>query len=79
MIEKIDVVEAVNLEADGDSAVHGTLHFGADADFPAPFDRPFYLILNVAVGGWFPGPPDATSDFPAAMEVDWIRVYSGVP
>ena len=40
------------------------------------FDKPFYLILNLAVGGNFPGPPDATTHFPAKMLVDWVRVYS---
>lgn len=45
------------------------------APYPAPFDQEFYLILNVAVGGNWPGPPDETSVFPQTMEVDWIRVY----
>ncbi|MCB2154245.1 family 16 glycosylhydrolase [bacterium] len=45
------------------------------AAYPAPFDQDFYLILNVAVGGYWPGPPDETSVFPQTMEVDWVRVY----
>lgn len=45
------------------------------APFPAPFNQDFFLILNVAVGGNWPGPPDETSEFPQTMEVDWIRVY----
>ena len=49
------------------------------AAFPAPFDRTFHIILNVAVGGGFPGPPDSTTNFPATMEVDYVRVYSGEP
>ncbi|MDR1836717.1 MAG: glycoside hydrolase family 16 protein [Treponema sp.] len=43
----------------------------------APFDQEFHLILNLAVGGNFDGlrlPKD--SDLPAAMEIDWIRVYT---
>ena len=36
-------------------------------------------IFNVAVGGNFPGNPDASTVFPATMEVDWVRVYSGEP
>ncbi|RZV37065.1 MAG: glycoside hydrolase family 16 protein [Chromatiales bacterium] len=48
-------------------------------DFPAPFDVPFYLIFNVAVGGNLPGSPNATTTFPVTMEVDWVRVYSGEP
>jgi beta-glucanase (GH16 family) len=49
------------------------------ADLPADaswvFDRPFFLILNVAVGGIFPGNPDATTVFPKSMQVDYVRVY----
>jgi len=48
-------------------------------DFPAPFDVPFYIIFNVAVGGNLPGPPDANTVFPVTMEVDWVRVYTGEP
>lgn len=44
-------------------------------DFPAPFDQRFHLILNVAVGGNWPGNPDSTTTFPQRMEVDYIRVY----
>lgn len=40
------------------------------------FDQPFYIILNVAVGGWFPGPPSANTVFPQTMLVDYVRVYS---
>lgn len=39
------------------------------------FDRPFFLILNVAVGGNFPGDPDGTTVFPQLMQVDYVRVY----
>lgn len=38
------------------------------------FDKPYFLILNVAVGGSWPGYPDATTSFPQQMKVDWIRV-----
>lgn len=47
--------------------------------FPAPFDQHFYILLNVAVGGNWPGSPDASTVFPATMEVDYVRVYSGEP
>ena len=43
--------------------------------FPAPFDQRFHLVLNVAVGGVWPGNPDASTSFPQSMEVDYIRVY----
>lgn len=46
-----------------------------DAEYPAPFDRPFHLLLNVAVGGHWPGDPDETTDFPQCMTVDYVRVY----
>ena len=39
------------------------------------FDHPFFLILNVAVGGGRPGDPDATTTFPQQMVVDHVRVY----
>jgi len=39
------------------------------------FDKPFFLVLDVAVGGRWPGAPDATTPFPATMLVDWIRLY----
>ena len=40
------------------------------------FLRSFYLILNVAVGGTWPGPPDETTSFPQEMLIDWVRVYT---
>jgi beta-glucanase (GH16 family) len=39
------------------------------------FDTPFFLILNVAVGGTWPGDPDSTTTFPQTLKVDWVRVY----
>jgi beta-glucanase (GH16 family) len=43
------------------------------------FDGPFFVILNVAVGGTFPGDPDATSTFPQEMIVDYVRVLAPSP
>ena len=43
--------------------------------YPAPFDQDFYLIMNLAVGGWFDGDVDETTPFPAEMEVDYVRVF----
>ena len=40
-----------------------------------PFDKRFFLILNVAVGGNLPGSPDYTTYFPQKMAVDYVRVY----
>jgi beta-glucanase (GH16 family) len=39
------------------------------------FRKPFFIIVNLAVGGDWPGSPDATTDWPKQMEVDWVRVY----
>ena len=46
-----------------------------DATFPAPFDQEFHWILNVAVGGDWPGSPNADTTFPQEMVVDFVRVY----
>lgn len=43
--------------------------------YPAPFDQEFYIILNLAVGGWFDGDINESTKFPATMEVDYVRVY----
>ena len=44
--------------------------------YPAPFDQPFYIILNLAVGGNWPGSPDETTNIAqAAMYIDYVRVY----
>ena len=39
------------------------------------FDHPFFLLLNLAVGGGWPGNPDRTTTFPQMMLVDYVRVY----
>jgi beta-glucanase (GH16 family) len=38
------------------------------------FDHPFFMIMNVAVGGYWPGYPDATTTFPQQLVVDYVRV-----
>ncbi|MEU1887674.1 family 16 glycosylhydrolase [Micromonospora sp. WMMD987] len=43
------------------------------------FDHPFFMILNVAVGGNWPGYPDGSTQFPQQMLVDYVRVSSYVP
>lgn len=44
--------------------------------FPAPFDHPFYILLNLAVGGTWVGYPDETTDFENAVyEIDYVKVY----
>lgn len=39
------------------------------------YDHPFYILLNVAVGGDYVGFPTSDTPFPQTMEVDWVRVY----
>ncbi len=43
------------------------------------YDHPFFIILNVAVGGRWPGAPDAATVFPRTMLVDYVRVYGERP
>jgi len=40
-----------------------------------PFDKRFHMLLNVAVGGNWPGSPDASTTFPQMMVVDYVRVF----
>jgi beta-glucanase (GH16 family) len=40
-----------------------------------PFQHPNFLLLNLAVGGDWPGPPNASTQLPARMVVDWVRVW----
>ena len=39
------------------------------------FDHPFFVLLNLAVGGAWPGDPDASTVFPQSMTIDYVRVY----
>ncbi len=59
-----------------DGAVYKTI---TPADLPSgaawPFDHPFFLLLNLAVGGEWPGAPNTSTQFPAHMLVDWVRVW----
>lgn len=61
--------------------VDGELYQAIKPEFatgPWVFNKPFYLILNVAVGGGFVGAPNASTIFPQTMLVDWVRVYEQV-
>ena len=47
-----------------------------DKPYPAPFDQPFFVQMNLAVGGTWPGNPDETTDFDnAEFLIDYVRVY----
>lgn len=41
------------------------------------FDQPFFIIMNIAVGGTYVGPPSPDTTFPQTMIIDYVRVYSG--
>jgi beta-glucanase (GH16 family) len=50
--------------------------YGHISAYPGwPFDQPFFLILDLAVGGTWPGSPGAGTRFPAQMDISWVRVY----
>lgn len=77
-----DAFHTFGVEWDADGIhwyVDGNKYF--DLNKPAvtggnfPFDKDFFIIMNVAVGGQWPGNPDATSVFPQKMYVDYVRVY----
>lgn len=59
-----------------DGAVYKTVTPG---DLPAgaawPFKHPFFLLMDLTVGGEWSGPPSASTHFPAQMLVDWVRVW----
>ena len=60
---------------DGQHYQTQTQWWSSNGDYPAPFDKRFHLILNVAVGGTWPGNPNGSTQFPQTMEVDFVRVY----
>jgi beta-glucanase (GH16 family) len=51
----------------------------APANDRAPFDRPFHFLLNLAVGGNWPGSPNASTPLPATFWIDYVRVSQRPP
>lgn len=49
--------------------------WSSGGSFPAPFDQYFHLLFNLAVGGRWPGYPDASTEFPQELVIDYVRVY----
>ncbi|MFK7861279.1 MAG: glycoside hydrolase family 16 protein [Granulosicoccus sp.] len=43
---------------------------------PNDFTRPVHFLINLAVGGTWPGSPDASTEFPASFEIDYVRAYT---
>ncbi|HPR30699.1 MAG TPA: glycoside hydrolase family 16 protein [Prolixibacteraceae bacterium] len=71
--------DSVSIHAFVDDSLYFT--FAKEADDPAvwPFDQPFHLLLNVAVGGDWGGLMGVNdSIFPVSMEVDYVRVYQAL-
>jgi beta-glucanase (GH16 family) len=70
--------ESITWQVDG-----YTYHRVTPADLPPGtawvFNRPFFILLNVAVGGRWVGAPDENTAFPQTMLVDWVRVYGTLP
>ena len=65
-------------------SVDGQVYFELDRTQVTPahpwlFAENYHMLLNVAVGGGWPGSPDASTVFPQEMKVDWVRVYDHVP
>jgi beta-glucanase (GH16 family) len=59
-----------------DDAMHYVISFAQVRAFGDwVFDQPFFIILNVAVGGHFDGDPASDAILPATMLVDYVRVY----
>jgi beta-glucanase (GH16 family) len=60
-----------------------TYHSIGSADLPRGtewvFNKPFFILLNVAVGGRWVGSPDENTVFPQTMLVDWVRVHGPKP
>jgi beta-glucanase (GH16 family) len=58
-------------------------HAVTPADLPQGttwvFDKPFFVLLNVAVGGNWVGSPDESTPLPQTMLVDWVRAYGTLP
>ena len=63
--------------------VDGTEYHRATPADVAPnawaYNHPFYLLLNLAVGGNFGGPVSGDTEFPASMLVDYVRIYQATP
>ncbi|WP_339624870.1 glycoside hydrolase family 16 protein [uncultured Winogradskyella sp.] len=69
----------INYYVDGDlyqTITPDTVNEETDGAGQWVFNRPFYIILNIAVGGNLPGSPNAQTVFPQRMFVDYVRVYN---
>jgi beta-glucanase (GH16 family) len=69
--------ESIDFTFDGRSYFKPT-PASAPAGKPWEFNKPFFLLLNLAIGGDWPGPPDNSTIFPQEMLIDYVRVYEPV-
>ncbi len=60
-----------------DDFLYSTKTFSDIGSLTWPFNQRFHLLLNLAVGGNWPGNPNSSTLFPQTMEVDYVRVYNG--
>lgn len=67
--------DATGIKWTFDGKVYNAIHPADVAPNAWPFDQPFFIILNLAVGGYWPGNPDASTVFPQQLLVDYVRVY----
>jgi beta-glucanase (GH16 family) len=67
--------EGIQFSLDGRDVFYADRDTVESTRGPWVYDHDFYMILNLAVGGDWPGPPDATTPFPSRMLVDYVRVY----
>jgi beta-glucanase (GH16 family) len=65
--------DSIDFLVDG-KAYAAVTHKSLPAGAAWAFDKPFFLLLNLAIGGDWPGNPDETTRFPQSMLVDWVRV-----
>ncbi|MEV4758635.1 discoidin domain-containing protein [Micromonospora sp. NPDC049559] len=67
--------KGITFKLDGQTVFYASKETVETTRGPWVYDHPFYLILNLAVGGDFPGPVDGSTPFPSRMLVDYVRVY----
>ncbi len=58
-----------------DGNVYQTIDISSNRDGFEVFRKPFFIVLNLAVGGDWPGSPDQTTVWPQQMQIDWVHVY----
>lgn len=66
--------DSIDFFVDGKSYTKVT-HASLPAGAAWVYDKPFFLLLNLAIGGDWPGNPDSSTQFPQSMLIDWIKVW----